>query len=148
MKKLYYTKEERICTKCNILKPFSEFNWDKRYNIPFSRCKTCFNERCKKYRHSKMGKQTYEKWVNSTKGKSVRHNAHFKWKNANPDQHKAVYYVKNAIRDGRLLRKPCEICGDVKSEGHHTSYKRENWLKVVWLCKKHHISVHFKVKRI
>ena len=143
MKKLYYIKEERICTLCNLLKPFSEFNWDKRYNIPFSRCKQCFNEKCKQYRDSKLGKITHKKWIKSERGKQVRKQAFNIWKTKYPDRRKAVYYVKNAIRDGKLKRLPCEKCGNPKSQAHHFSYSKENWLNVIWLCKKHHTQVHF-----
>lgn len=144
MKKLYYTKEERICTACKILKPFSEFNWDKRFNIPFSRCKTCFNARCAAYRQSNKGKKTYRKWAMSERGKEVRTNAWITWCKKNPHKNKAGYTVSNAIRDKRLKRLPCKICGNPKSEAHHFSYDEENWLKVIWLCKKHHVQATFK----
>lgn len=48
--------------------------------------------------------------------------------------------VHNAIRAGKLVRKPCTICGK-KSEGHHPDYNKP--LEVVWLCRKHHASIHY-----
>ena len=48
--------------------------------------------------------------------------------------------VNNAIRDGRLVKLPCEICGDPKAEAHHDDYRKK--LKVRWLCFKHHREYH------
>lgn len=45
-----------------------------------------------------------------------------------------------AIREGRLMRAPCEVCGAAKSDAHHDDYAKP--LAVRWLCrschKKHH----------
>lgn len=45
-----------------------------------------------------------------------------------------------AVRSGSIKRKPCAVCDDPKSEGHHFDYRRP--LEVIWLCKKHHGAVH------
>lgn len=52
-----------------------------------------------------------------------------------PGKSKAYYAVSNAIRDGRLKRLPCEVCGK-KAQAHHADYRKK--LKVKWLCFKHH----------
>src|SRR5258708_6937211 len=48
--------------------------------------------------------------------------------------HKAV---ARAFITGKLIRKPCELCGDV-AQAHHDSYYPDRWLDVRWLCSKHH----------
>ena len=48
--------------------------------------------------------------------------------------------VHNAIRAGKMIKKPCKICGENKVEGHHPDYTKP--LEVVWLCDKHHTEVH------
>ena len=50
--------------------------------------------------------------------------------------------VKRAIEKGELVRGPCVICGEAKSEGHHEDYTKP--LEVIWLCKKHHRQLHAK----
>lgn len=45
----------------------------------------------------------------------------------------------NAIRDGRLVRQPCEVCGS-RAEAHHDDYSKP--LDVRWLCKTHHTAWH------
>ncbi len=136
---------QRVCTICKIIKSFSEFNWDKRFNIPFSRCKLCFNLKCKEYRNSKAGKAVYRNWV-TTKGKKVRHAAMTKWRSLNPNKRKAHSAVSNALRDGKLTKQPCKECSNPISEAHHTSYDPENWLNVVWLCKSHHTTITYQNK--
>lgn len=55
-------------------------------------------------------------------------------------EHAAHIIVSNAVRDGRLKRGACEICGALKVHGHHIDYTQP--LKVRWLCVPHHKAVH------
>ena len=48
--------------------------------------------------------------------------------------------LNNAVRDGRVTKTPCMVCGDLKVEGHHADYSAP--LDVVWLCKLHHTQCH------
>src|SRR5215469_16369791 len=48
-----------------------------------------------------------------------------------------------ALLAGRLLREPCEVCGD-HAEMHHDDYARP--LDVRWLCRTHHAEVHHRVR--
>lgn len=53
---------------------------------------------------------------------------------------RAHWTVRNAIRDGRLVRQPCEVCGNPRTDAHHDDYSRP--LDVRWLCRKHHGEQH------
>jgi len=56
-----------------------------------------------------------------------------------PNRLKANRAVAKALRKGLIYRQPCEVCGTMKRlEAHHDSYEEADWLKVRWLCKKHH----------
>jgi sigma-70-like protein len=48
--------------------------------------------------------------------------------------------AQNAVRSGRISKRPCKVCGDENSEAHHEDYDKP--LEVVWLCKKHHDEHH------
>ena len=57
----------------------------------------------------------------------------------NPVKRAAQVACGNAIRDGRLIRQPCEICGAV-AQAHHDDYSKP--LDVRWLCSEHHAEWH------
>jgi len=47
----------------------------------------------------------------------------------------------NAIRSGKLIKEPCEICGTAENiQSHHEDYSKP--LDVKWLCRKHHRELH------
>ena len=54
-------------------------------------------------------------------------------------RYRARIILNHAVRDGKLTRKPCEICNK-KAEGHHDDYSKP--LKVRWFCFKHHRKHH------
>lgn len=47
-----------------------------------------------------------------------------------------------AIKTGKLVRLPCEGCGEAKSEAHHDDYSKP--LEVKWLCRSCHAAAHRK----
>jgi hypothetical protein len=57
-------------------------------------------------------------------------------------KHEARWKLNRAIAAGRVLRKPCEVCGSAGSQGHHTDYSKP--LDVMWLCPVHHAAEHAK----
>lgn len=48
--------------------------------------------------------------------------------------------VGKAIRDGHLVRRPCEVCGHEEAIAHHDDYSKP--LEVRWLCSVHHGRAH------
>lgn len=49
--------------------------------------------------------------------------------------------ARKAIRDGILIKRPCEVCGAAQVDAHHDDYSRP--LDVRWLCRSHHLRHHF-----
>ena len=58
---------------------------------------------------------------------------------------RAAYAVSKALRKGTLVRKPCEVCGNPRSQAHHDDYKKP--LEVKWLCIVHHNLRHNSLGR-
>ena len=54
--------------------------------------------------------------------------------------------VGNAVRDGRLKKEPCFICGCGDTEAHHADYSVP--LHVIWLCVAHHKEVHQEARQM
>lgn len=60
-----------------------------------------------------------------------------------PEKVEARKIVQKAIKCGKLIRQPCEICSTIERvEAHHDDYTKP--LKVRWMCKKHHLEYHRK----
>ena len=57
-----------------------------------------------------------------------------------PETSRARPLVAHALRAGRLIRKPCDVCGCTNAEAHHEDYTRP--LDVRWLCRVHHMLEH------
>lgn len=45
-----------------------------------------------------------------------------------------------AINRGDLIRQPCIVCGNNRSQAHHEDYNKP--LDVIWYCAKHHAEYH------
>jgi len=63
------------------------------------------------------------------------------WNALTPEQkHKAVVrkYAYNLVKRGKLIPKPCEVCGREPSEIHHLDYTPKS-LNIKWLCDEHHV---------
>jgi hypothetical protein len=64
-----------------------------------------------------------------------------KWRKDNPEKYRAQNAVSNAVRDGKLIKGPCAVCGATKRiHGHHEDYSKP--LQVTWLCAVHHKQLH------
>lgn len=63
----------------------------------------------------------------------------YRWKQ------QARWTLRKAVSSGRIKKLPCEICGEIKSQGHHPDYAKP--LEVLWLCQFHHNVVHGKITK-
>lgn len=133
----------KSCRTCKSEKPLSEYYVhmnmaDGHLNI----CKVCVRQRVRAHRKENDSVRDYDLWRyhNQKKRKQKAQENAKKWRTKNPHKYKAHYTLSNAIRDKKIMRQPCKVCGDVKSHAHHSDYTRP--LDVVWLCAKHHQRLH------
>lgn len=133
------------CFKCHKKKPLDSFYVHKQMaDGHLNKCKVCTradvkaryydpeaHERIRQYERKRT--QTPERRAKKIlygRNRAINH----------PGKERANSAVENAVRDGRLIRKPCEVCGEPKSEGHHIDYRKK--LDVKWLCFIHHRQAH------
>lgn len=147
----------KICRRCNEEKPLSDFYKhtqmkDGHLNI----CKICVKKRVKIHREENLERiQEYDRRRNSlphrvkareeyaqTKaGRKASSRAKRKWARTNKEARAAQVILGSAVRDGRIEKKPCQICGSTcRIHGHHEDYAYP--LDVIWLCPKHHKLIH------
>lgn len=138
-------KTRKRCFKCDVEKPVEEF-----YRHPqmadgrLGKCKSCTKSDVSgNYRKNRKHYIEYEKDRSQTQERrKAVYARRATLKDRRPERVKAAYLTSNAIRDGRLIREPCEVCGSVTVEAHHDDYSKP--LAVRWLCRKHHLEHHGK----
>lgn len=132
------------CFKCQDVKPLEEFY--KHPQMPdghLNKCKTCAKKDVSEnYRKRKPQYAAYERDREQRperKADKLRYQRDRRRRHPHKDYARNV--VSSAIRDGKLLRQPCEGCGTTENvEAHHTDYHRP--LDVRWLCFPCHRSEH------
>lgn len=137
------------CSKCGCVKSLSEF-----YAQPsatdgrMGKCKTCV--RLDTQRNRQANREYYRLYDASRERRSDRIEQKRKRTQKRrylcPEKYKANTKVGNMIRDGKLERKPCFLCGDPKAEAHHPDYTQPK--HIAWLCSACHHAIHAPEKRV
>jgi hypothetical protein len=126
-----------FCRACHSEKLPVDF-----YDGVKSRCKDCHKAAMKIRRLTNPRVQAYDRIRYRTPERKAQGAANAKqWREAHPEAYKAHNAVNNAIRDRRLEKGPCAICGTLNNvQGHHRNYSKP--LDVIWLCAQCHHRVH------
>jgi hypothetical protein len=117
------------CKTCGVEKPAADF-----YRHPqsadglFGSCKACVRPASAARTRSESGRGAKAKWRAANALKIAAHSA-----------------VAEALKHGRMVRRPCEVCGEGKSQAHHDDYAKP--LEVIWLCAEHHGERHRMLRR-
>lgn len=142
--------KSKKCIKCYIEKPASEFYKQARMKDGlFNMCKVCEYARQMSYRERTeyQSRKKYESWHEKTpERKRQQRDIAKRMMEKYPEKQKARSMVSQAVKKGILKREPCQVCNKEKSEGHHPDYSKP--LEVMWLCKKHHVEEHSKIKQL
>ena len=104
---------------------------------------------CKKHYMEYLSKRyphRYGKYPTTEKGKIRVKKAHRKSYAKFKDRWITRGKTRYAIKMGKLVKEPCEVCGELKVHAHHDDYTKP--LQVRWLCQKHHTELHEKLKKI
>ena len=78
------------------------------------------------------------------KRKAARAAYYLATKELNAKKAAARLEVTKALYRGDLIRQPCEVCGNPKTDAHHPNYDEP--LRVDWLCRLHHAARHVAAK--
>ena len=137
------------CWKCGAVKPVAEFsNMAKSGDGLNGRCRDCSSAGSKDWRsRSPEGCLEYARaWhkKNPEASRVSRARRLKRYRASHPEKAKAKNALNWAVRSGKIVRPDsCQICGSgVGVQGHHESYAEEDWLNVIWLCRKCHAGIH------
>lgn len=135
----------KTCFKCLQSKPLSEFyRHGMMKDGHLNKCKECTKadvsasyaanreQRQRSQNENKTDEQRLER-----RAAGRRHRAKY------PEKTRARLMVKRAVKSGKIVRQPCNVCGDPQAEAHHEDYSKP--LEVVWLCFKHHREAHGQI---
>lgn len=127
------------CVRCSIEKDLSEFYKAKGMADGHqSKCKECAKDDSTKNRNKNIERvRAYDRHRGARQHKDYLKGYRDKY----PNKYKAHGMVNNAIRDGKLFKKPCCECGsEDKIHGHHDDYLEP--LNIRWMCAACHSQWH------
>lgn len=147
----------KTCIICGKLKDDSLFYYQNKKDT--GTCKDCYKERARKYRAENIEScREYDRERGKTEERKARCRDYNKknpdkireikqaYLDRNPQKRKAHIASGNALRDGKIKKEKCIICGSFDVEKHHYDYSKP--LNVIWLCDKHHKEHHKILRRI
>ena len=140
------------CFKCNQIKDLSNFYQHKQMaDGHLNKCKECAKKDSDDNFKRKMldsewqVKERDRQRLKEAKRRDLGLVKKYKSPTIPYEIRKAKYgEYMNAIQGGKLTPMPCEVCGKVKTQGHHEDYSKP--LDVVWLCIRHHQDRHIHLR--
>ena len=124
------------CKECVIAYQKERRNWNGDAIRQYDRNRDHLPHRVaarKQYALTERGK---ESWLAGRKAWAERHK----------EKRAAHVMVGNAVRDGKLIKQPCEVCGSPYVQAHHDDYAKP--LDVRWLCVPCHNAHHSREREL
>lgn len=129
----------KTCFKCGRALALTEFYPHPRMaDGHLNKCRACTRRDVRVNRAKRS--DYYDRYDRDRYHADVGQRRTVRSRGGDPQKRRARIAVGNALRDGVLQRRPCEVCGAARAEAHHEDYTRP--LDVRWLCKRHHAQRH------
>ena len=137
--------KEKVCFKCSILKPLSDFYKNKQMGDGhLNKCKVCTKKDVHNHREDNLEKiREYDRNRPNKDERIVKMTEYTKeYREKYPNKYQAHSMLNNAVRVGKLVRPTaCETCSsDFRIVAHHNDYLKP--LEVSWLCEVCHKAWH------
>jgi hypothetical protein len=126
---------KKRCLKCGVEKSSVDFyKHSKMADGLLGKCKECTKACVRAHRISNHQKVcAYDRARSARKERKEKVAEYQRRRRIRcPEKTRARNAVSNAIRDGRLKRRPCVHCGSLRVQAHHHDYSRP--LDIVWVC--------------
>lgn len=146
-------QEEKTCVICGT--PFYS-KWKLKRT-----CSTPCMYKLKSQKNSKITRicvvcrKEFEIWPawlrkNGERGMYCSPECHFanKYKYTDKEKQTARNKITHGLQNGTIKQELCKICGEKETQAHHhKGYAKEHQLDIIWLCKKHHLEEHERLRR-
>lgn len=151
------------CYSCKQVKPLAEFNRHRAEKDGFrGQCRDCqkayylanrerFGRWQAEQRRADPAKDANRKrkWNAANRDRLLSYYRQYRQKHSKNASYKlrkaARSAVYRAVRSGKIVKTPCEMCGvDEVQAHHHKGYDQANRLDVQWLCRPCHSRTHRK----
>lgn len=138
------TMKWKTCFKCDEHKPIDQFyRHAMMADGHLNKCKDCTCMDVRKHRLDNPERvRAYDRERAKLPHRVEKRKASYQkeWDN-HPDRMRARNTLSNAVRDGKVEKRPCAFCGEtVGLEAHHHDYTKP--LDVTWLCRPCHRRFH------
>lgn len=153
---------EKVCFKCQIIKPLSDFYKHKQMGDGhLNKCKDCTKKDVGKHREENLEKireydrnrpnheerlQRNKEYAKSERGRKASAIVCSNYRAKQKLRYKAHNMINYALSSGKISRpETCSCCNiGCVPHGHHNDYTKP--LEVIWLCVDCHIAFHKEVK--
>ena len=152
---------EKECFKCGVTKDISFFyKHSKMADGHLGKCKECakadvqlnYRDKIDQYKkYDQKRNQKRKEYIKNKTNEYIKNNKEKvistkkEWLEKNALKKAAHIITSNMIRDGKLKKMPCIICGtNVGIEAHHPLYEKPTF--VIWLCGPHHRKIHWWIR--
>lgn len=135
----------KICTACSIEKNVTLFPFDKgNYDGRKGQCSDCYLKSSRnRARASSNRRKTLWKIRMQDPAVRAKRNSYQRQRNKKDRiKQRARSKLEYAVRTGKIIKQPCEVCQSINSQAHHDDYLKP--LQVRWLCSTHHGITHRK----
>ena len=139
------TTKTKICAGCKKRK-YTMCFYTTKAGTPTPYCHQCRVIRSRKWRLAHL-EQARRLTREANKKYRLKYLPSYnKYIKNNPEKRRAKDVIHDLTRKGKMERKPCEVCGDIKAHGHHADYSKPKEVK--WLCAVHHKAEHQRLLSI
>ena len=130
--------DAKKCFKCSRLLPLCDFYvHEQMKDGRLGKCKDCTRADVTRNRDARIDEaRAYDRARGNRQGPEYLR----EYRKRNKEKDRAHRLLNYAVRTGKITKKPCEVCGDKRTQGHHDNY--EAVYDVRWLCSKHHRQHH------
>ena len=109
-------------------------HFNKVKGITTRQCSGCGGDLGNRYKSQRYCNECHAKYMRDNRPK------HSELTVEQREKATARAYAREYLKRGKITKQPCEDCGNIESEIHHSDYSKP--LLITWLCRSCHLKRH------